>query len=183
MNTLEKFQLLDDTYDLMDKMMTGWHLPTGFQIGEYSFPEEWEDFDYEWFTDDVRYKARVLCDVIEVNEIVPIQLSSKSGVVVVLETENPIDPYYTGQGFETNEEALAFLRQNNAFDEFEEHFTEARQALKDVMEVPGKLDAYIKDKYATGFRSGIFSNGEVVFTPTRRSNYAERFTPYYNPNE
>ena len=68
-------------------------------------------------------------------------------------------------------------------EDLDSEYQDAKNVKKELTKLLDVLDRYICDNIAMGKRSGCFSNGEVVFAPTKASGYTRQFTPYYNPNE
>lgn len=168
---IEEKGILDDQRESI-----GWS-ESGYLVGEFAFPYmedfEWDDL-LEYITDELEAvdKDGVLFDSIHFN-----QLSSKSGVFVYLTLDTEEFNYLYVDSSSSQEE----------MSEDRDAIIEAYQRWKEEWKVYEKLMARAEElvrQCAIGERCGIFSNGEVIFSPINKdkTGYTQDFTPYYNPN-
>jgi len=158
-------------------------------IGEFAFPYFEDQFGYDLFTDDNIESCKAECGYD--GEIQYLERSSKSG------TEVYIDPFvskdgdlddtlYLSHGYEKGYTDDEYLTHKECLEVLSEvklilKSTTASRKLFDEQVI--KVTEIIRS-VALGERSGSFSNGEVIFTPTETYEGAtSTFTPYYNPNE
>ena len=166
-------------YGINDKM----------EIGEYAFP--WmEDYEFEDFLENIKYRAKDEYDYD--GEIEFVVRSSKSG------TEVYMDKFDSEQGdfgdiqfnLEHGYDFFNMAPEELTYRELKEVLLEVRQIRREIKPLKKVYDKQLEglrkimSEVALGERTGCFSNGEVIFTPTEAYKDAKAdFTPYYNPNE
>lgn len=162
----------------------------GFILGEYSFADYEKDeetgefYQNEFFYEDLRsyalaaLKERSVMDKLldvtpeqVIEDICFDQPSSKSGVLVYLKHNIDIDQYLN---------LSTEYDENEVINEAYKNMQAEKKALDRAIEIVQP----IIENAAEGIRSGVFSNGEVVFRPIgqgKAKNW-ETFTSKYNPN-